>query len=164
MGDNIQSDESSRVPPMHPLEQHLLDTFHLDRLTLHRLALFMLAHTLIDRHLILTVGLDVMRKQGGVDKLTDAEADAVIDAVAEGTFGCHLQKANNGGLLPDQAQRTAREMNKARNGFLHWKRKRFSIPHYNGHDITSDIGFERCMTDSLKFLAEVPFGETLPNE
>jgi hypothetical protein len=79
----------------------------------------------------------------------------IADQVASGTFGTHLGRVSDG--LPGDTGEIANEINEARNGLLHWRRDRFSLPVYKGENLTTEEGFRSCMDDVLRFIQLVPF-------
>ena len=146
------------------VERYLRQTFRLDSIGLQRVGLFLLAHVLIDTHLIAhalfnTILTSERRTEDGL-RLTDIEE--IADEMAQGTFGKHLDRVKAG--LPGDTGEIAGAINEARNALLHWRRDRFSLPVYKGQDVTTEPGFRACMEDVLRFIQTVPFDRTIAGD
>lgn len=145
---------SAGVP--HPIERYLLTTYRLDAERMHRLALFLLAHALVDFHLIAAILADDHGKRGGGKSVTLDKLAAMSDRAAAGTFGQHHGEAKRRGLLTPEVDRIAAELNRGRVAFLHWKRDRYEIPRYEGVDVTTHEGLRRCLDDVLRVMLALP--------
>lgn len=137
-------------------EDRLLDMFKVSRKQLTRLALFILAHALVDRHLIIANACARIREQGrDPNHISNEEAEDVIRHVAKSAFAEHLQEASQRGLLPEGCEDIAKELNRGRNHFLHWVPGRFSLPRYKETDVIADDALA-FVSDVLQFLGTVP--------
>jgi HNH endonuclease len=130
----------------------LLEQFGLQPHELDRLALFLLAHAQLDRWLIHAIAVKEFSdrvKRGATTPDSDAAAalDALISEYAQRTFGTHMGRANQAGLLRLDLFRICDEVNEARNHFLHWKPGRFRAPTYRGQLVTTEAGFLQCLSD-----------------
>lgn len=141
--------------PEQQVERYIRDTFRLDETGLHRVAVFLLAHVLVDTRLIARAMFKTISERSAGQGLPLTAIQAIADEVANGTFGTHLDRVKEG--LPGDTSEVAEGINKARNGLLHWKRDRFSLPVYKGQDVTTETGFRACMDDALRFIQTVPF-------
>jgi hypothetical protein len=141
-----------------PFLAYLLEAYGLDRSRLIRLAYFLLAHALIDRHLVFGMGLSDIRERGGVEALDERTAVDLVAARSEGTFTRHLCDAVALGLVPTEIRAIAEEINQGRDYFLHWQPGRFRTPVYRGDDVTTEGGLVRCLIDVMQVLTAVPFG------
>jgi len=139
----------------HYLERYVRETFGLDEVGLRRVAVFLLAHVLVDTRLISRAMFKTISERSGGHGLSLKTIQEIADEVAEGTFGQHLARVR--AELPSDTGEIAREINEARNGLLHWKRDRFSLPVYKGKDVTTEQGYRSCMDDVLRFVQVVPF-------
>jgi len=137
-------------------EDLLLAMFEVSREQLKRLALFILAHALVDRHLIIANAFARIREQGrDPNHLSKEEAEAAVSQAAQSTFAQHLQDASRRGLLPEGCESIATELNRGRNHFLHWVPGRFSLPRYKETDVIADDALT-FVSDVLRFLGTVP--------
>ncbi len=147
-----------RIGLEHPLEKHLLQIFELDEPRLFRLSRFLLAHAALDRYLIILVTLVRIKKAGGVSAIGQAGSMKVLEKAAEGTFGRHVNAAENEAKLPEWARKTASCVNKTRNAFLHWKPTQSSastVPKYRGRDVTTNLGLLACLSDVHKVIKHI---------
>ena len=139
----------------HHVERCVRDTFGLDEVGLRRVAVFLLAHVLVDTRLIARAMFKEISDRSAGKGLPLTTIQEIADQVASGTFGTHLGRVSDG--LPGDTGEIANEINEARNGLLHWKRDRFSLPVYKGENLTTEEGFRSCMDDVLRFIQLVPF-------
>lgn len=139
----------------HHIEHYVRQTFGLDEIGLKRVAVFLLAHVLVDTRLISRAMFKTISERSAGHGLPLTTIQEIADEAANGTFGDHLTQASAG--LPDDTSEIAREINKARNALMHWKRGRFSLPVYKEQDVTTEAGFQTCMDDVLRFIQTVPF-------
>jgi len=51
----------------------------------------------------------------------------------------------------------AKEINRGRDAFVHFKRGRFELSRYKGQSVTEAEGFRICMDEVQQFLLDVPF-------
>jgi hypothetical protein len=139
----------------HQIERYVCDTFGLDEAGLRRVALFLLAHALVDTHLIARALFKTIPERSGGDGLSLSAIQAIADDVSKGTFGTHLERVRGG--LPDDTTDIAKQLNHARNALVHWRRERSSLPVYKEQAVTTESGFRACMDDVLRFIQTVPF-------
>ena len=138
----------------HPVEGQLLTACGMrEDEQLRRLGIFLIAHTVMDTHLISV--LVAHKIVDGVGLLSFDQQKASTSTDSRSTFKGHLQAARP--LIPEAAAKIAEEINRGRDAFVHWKRDRFELPHYNGHAVTTAEGFRVCMDDVQAFLQLVPF-------
>jgi hypothetical protein len=139
----------------HHVERYVRDTFGLDEIGLRREAVFLLAHVLVDTRLIARALFKRVSEEAAGSGLPLMRIQEIAEEVAEGTFGIHLGRVRPG--LPGDTSGITTDINEARNGLLHWKSDRFSLPIYRGQDVTTETGFRTCMDDVLRFIQVVPF-------
>ncbi len=140
----------------HPVEGQLLTACGIrEDEQLRRLGIFLIAHTVMDTHLISVVVDHEVGKLGGAGALSFDRQQAITDSVSRLTFNDHLQAARP--LIHERAAKIAEEINRGRDAFVHWKRARFELPHYNEHAVTTAEGFRVCMDAVQEFLLLVPF-------
>ena len=143
----------------HRVERRVCDTFGLDEVGLRRLAVFLLAHVLIDTHLIARAMFKKISDRSAGHGLPLTTIQQIADEVADGTFGTHLGRVRAG--LPTDMGDIADKINEARNNLLHWNRDRFSLPVYKEQAVTTESGFRICMDDVLTFIQIVPFNQQM---
>jgi hypothetical protein len=139
----------------HPVEQRLLSACGVatDQ-QLRRLGIFLVAHTVMDVHLISVLVDHEIGRIGGVGLLSFEQQRNISHTVSRLTFAQHLQQARS--LIPARAAAIAEEVNRGRDSFVHFKQDRFELPHYDGLLVTDDAGFQACMNGVQEFLHLVP--------
>jgi hypothetical protein len=121
----------------HPLEYALKQLFKINDDELHRLAVFILAHALVDDFL---TGHVLMQR--GLSGVLGPDAKRLPREF----FGRRLKRAK--GSLPSPEYQIARDLNTARNDFLHRRR----IPKYRGAPVTTTQGLSSVLNDALIFM------------
>jgi hypothetical protein len=146
----------------HDVERRLRETFGLDASGVRRVGMFLLAHAVVDTHLIARAMFKEISRQSAGAGLPRSKIEAIADKVAKGAFGAHLERVRAG--LPDDTADIAKRLNDARNALLHWERQRSSLPVYKGQIVTTESGFRACMDDVLRFIQAVPFPDAPTGE
>lgn len=123
---------------------------------LKRLALFLVAHAWLDIRLIATSMMDRQRKHASSRALSLDDRARISRRASRGGFLDHLEDAERRGLIPKEAGRIARRVNRVRNNFAHWNRDRGFKARYWGLDVLQPAGFKRFMKDVYKFDDLVP--------
>jgi len=143
------------VKQEHQIERYLRDSCDVrDDEKFRRLGIFLLAHTVVDTHLISVLVADQIKD--GVGLVSLEEIQHISDReTSHSTFKMHLERAR--ALIPSRAGEIAEKVNQGRDAFVHFKRGRFELPRYDGQDITTAEGFRVCMDAVNEFLLLVPF-------
>jgi hypothetical protein len=140
----------------HPVEQQLLTACGItDEAQLRRLGIFLVAHTVMDTHLVSVLVDHEAGKVGGAGVLSLDHIRTLSDDITSRTFKQHLNAAR--GVICSRAVEIADEINRGRDAFVHFKRDRFMVPHYHNQPVTEEAGFEACMNDVQEFLNLVPW-------
>jgi hypothetical protein len=137
------------------MEKYLRDSCGLqDEEQLRRLGIFLVAHTIMDTHLISVLIDNEAGKIDGAGLLSPERLRSLSDEIARHTFKKHLDDAR--GLIQSQAAAIAEEINRGRDAFVHFKRGRFELPRFNGQPVTEEDGLRGCMDAVREFLLLVP--------
>jgi len=140
----------------HTVERRFLATCGLqDDEQLRRIGVVLIAQTIVDRHLISVLVEHEAGKVGGAGVMDIDALTHLSEEICALTFAQHLQRAR--GLIPARAAEIAGEIERARTTFVHFKRNRFELPHYNGNPVAETTGFRACMDAVQEFLTLVPF-------
>src|SRR5262245_22159259 len=111
---------SMTAPARHPVETRLLSACRIDNEEkLRRLGVFLVAHTVMDTHLISVLLDHEAGKVGGAGVLSLNAIRDLSDGIARHTFARHLNDAR--GLIPPRAVEIAEEINRGRDAFVHFK-------------------------------------------
>ena len=149
-----------REPSADDLLGAFLDMFQLStREQLTGLGLFLLGHAWIDRWLIHLLATDECIQDIRAGQVAKADLDRVLPTLiskhAKGTFSQHLIAAERRGLLDSTGVEICREVNRGRDHFLHWEPGRFSVPLYQGKDVTTEEGHKECLRDMARVIRAI---------
>ena len=140
----------------HPMERYLMTTCGLGSdEELRRLGSFLVAHTVMDTHLISVLVDRELGKLGGAGAVSFDRQREITDGISRRTFKDHLRESRSS--VPERAAQIAEEVNRGRDAFVHWKHSRFELPRYDGQLVTEEPGFRVCMDAIQEFLLAVPF-------
>ena len=142
----------------HPVEGQLLTACGIrEDEQLRRLGIFLIAHTVMDTHLISVLLDHEIGKVGGIGLLSHERLQLLSDDLSHHTFKKHFDQARAHGLISDRAAQIAEEVNRGRDSFVHFKRYRFELPCYDGQPVVEEEGFRVCMDAIQEFLLLIPF-------
>jgi hypothetical protein len=146
--DRLAALERSVAEARKPLEQ-LLAGFGLTPEQVPFIGRFLLGHASLDRWLVILLALRHLKEEtaSGVVARADSEArlDELLATYSERTFSRHLGLVRERGLLDEELISICEEVNRGRDEFLHWMPGRFSIPKYQGLDVTTPEGLDRVL-------------------